>query len=279
MDIITGFVGVKHITSEQDRDINIGIFGEKSYVLKTGTMMELEISSNNEVKIRDGVIIHQGCAASIKKNTYDSVTIINGSQGMKRIDLIVARYERNQDTEVESMTLVALQGTPVEANPVAPEYVQGDIQAGDTVVDMPMYEVVLDGLNIVETRKVFETAMDIETLNSNIAGMFSLVDGEDSASVNFSAETTWKTISLPAGRYFVVLRLQLRNTVNNNRHYLAGYLTGASGVTPIADIYSGVNNFSNTACAVLDVPNSGNIRLAYYTPTACGLGYHIYRIA
>lgn len=168
MDIITGFVGKKHITSEQDRDINIGIFGEKSYVLRTGAMMELEISSNNEVKIRDGVIMHQGCAASIKKNTYDSLTIVNGSQGMKRIDLIVARYERNQDTEVESMSLVVLQGTPVEANPTAPEYVQGDIQAGDTVADMPMYEIVLDGLNIVETRKVFESAPDFESLNSNI---------------------------------------------------------------------------------------------------------------
>ena len=83
MDIITGYVGSPHVTAEQDRDINIGIFGAESYVLRTGSQLKAEVSSNNEIKIRDGVIMHQGCAASIKKNTYDSLTIVNGSQGMK----------------------------------------------------------------------------------------------------------------------------------------------------------------------------------------------------
>ena len=95
MDIITGNTGTKHITPEKDRDINIGICGEESYVLQTGMKLSAEVASNNEIRIRDGVIMHQGCAAAIKKNTYDSVPIINGSQGMKRIDVIVARYEKN----------------------------------------------------------------------------------------------------------------------------------------------------------------------------------------
>ena len=34
MDIITGYVGSPHVTAEQDRDINIGIFGAESYVLQ-----------------------------------------------------------------------------------------------------------------------------------------------------------------------------------------------------------------------------------------------------
>ena len=139
MDIITGYTGTPHITAENDRDINIGIFGSKSYVLQTGTMLTAEISNNNEIKVRDGVIMHQGCAASIKKNTYDSVTINNGSQGMKRIDLIVARYEKQPETNVESLTLKVLQGTPVETSPQVPAHTEGDIQAGDTVADMPLY--------------------------------------------------------------------------------------------------------------------------------------------
>lgn len=98
MDIITGYTGSPHVTAEQDRDINIGIFGNESYVLQTGSQLTAEVSSNNEIKVRDGVIMHQGCAASIKKNTYDSLTITNGSQGMKRVDLIVARYSRDPST-------------------------------------------------------------------------------------------------------------------------------------------------------------------------------------
>ena len=168
MDIITGYTGTPHITAENDRDINIGIFGSKSYVLQTGTMLTAEISNNNEIKVRDGVIMHQGCAASIKKNTYDSVTINNGSQGMKRIDLIVARYEKQPETNAELLTLKVLQGTPAETSPQVPAHTEGDIQAGDTVADMPLYEVEIDGLNITEIRKVFQTMEDLESVNGKI---------------------------------------------------------------------------------------------------------------
>lgn len=168
MDIITGYLGEPHITADQDRDINIGIVGDGSYVMPTGQRLAAEVSSNNEVRIRDGVIMHQGCAASIKKNTYDPVTIINGSQGMKRIDLIVARYERNVETGVETISLVALQGTPTEGSPETPEYTEGDIQSGDTVADMPLYKVQIDGLNITGLEKVFEEIESLRALNSKI---------------------------------------------------------------------------------------------------------------
>lgn len=168
MDIITGYVGSPHVTAEQDRDINIGIFGAESYVLRTGSRLKAEVSSNNEIKIRDGVIMYQGCAASIKKNTYDSLTIVNGSQGMKRIDLIVARYSRNQSTKVESLTLKVIQGTPVTGTPSAPGYTTGDIQAGDLVADMPLYQVVINGLNITEVKQVFNTVDTVAELNSKL---------------------------------------------------------------------------------------------------------------
>ena len=169
MEIITGYTGKPHVTSEQDRDVNIGVVGEESYVLQTGMQLAAEVSSNNEIKIRDGVLMHQGCTASIKKNTYDSLTIINGSQGMKRIDLIVARYEKNQDNGIESLDLKVIQGTPAESTPTVPEYTEGDIQAGDYVADMPMYQVIIDGLNITEVKKVCEVAPDIDALKKELA--------------------------------------------------------------------------------------------------------------
>ena len=169
MEIITGYTGKPHVTSEQDRDVNIGVVGEGSYVLQTGMQLAAEVSSNNEIKIRDGVLMHQGCTASIKKNTYDSLIIINGSQGMKRIDLIVARYEKNQDNGIESLDLKVIQGTPAESNPVVPEYTEGDIQAGDYVADMPMYQVIINGLNITEVKKVFEVAPGIDAMKKEIA--------------------------------------------------------------------------------------------------------------
>lgn len=168
MEIITGYVGKPHVTSEQDRDVHIGMIGSGSYVLQTGKQMAAEISSNNEIKVRDGVLMHQGCAASIKKNTYDSLSIVNGSQGMKRIDLIVARYERNENTGVESLTLKVLKGTPASANPATPAYTTGDIQAGDYIADMPMYKVTLDGINITKLEKLFQTVETNDTLTQKV---------------------------------------------------------------------------------------------------------------
>lgn len=176
MEIITGYRGKPHVTPEQDRDVNIGVVGDGSYVLQTGMQLAAEVSSNNEVKIRDGVLMHQGCTASIKKNTYDSLTIINGSQGMKRIDLIVARYEKNQDNGIESLDLKVIQGTPAESTPTVPEYTEGDIQAGDYVADMPMYQVIIDGLNITEVKKVFEVAPDIGAMKKEIAELNSKIE-------------------------------------------------------------------------------------------------------
>ena len=169
MEIITGYTGKPHVTSDQGRDVNIGIMGEGSYVLRTGMQLAAEVSSNNEIKIRDGVLMHQGCTASIKKNTYDSLTITNGSQGMKRVDLIVARYEKNKDNGIESLDLKVIQGTPAESNPAAPQYTEGDIQAGDYVADMPLYQVIIEGLNITEVKEMFKVIGSNKELSNKLA--------------------------------------------------------------------------------------------------------------
>lgn len=197
MDIITGYTGSPHVTAEQDRDVNIGIFGAESYVLRTGSRLKAEVSSNNEIKVRDGVIMHQGCAASIKKNTYDSLTIANGSQGMKRVDLIVARYSRDQNTKEESLVLKVIQGTPKESGPAVPGYTTGDIQAGDLIADMPLYQVTLNGLNITEVKQLFATQDSIAELSSNLAKTNTVLENRKPIFIDSTAQGTanWDTNS------------------------------------------------------------------------------------
>ena len=48
MEIITGYTGKPHVTAEQDRDVNEGIFDTGSFVLKTGSQLAAELVSNNE---------------------------------------------------------------------------------------------------------------------------------------------------------------------------------------------------------------------------------------
>lgn len=156
MEIVTGHRGTPHVTPYKVRDFNIGIVGAEDYVMNGGSELEAQLVSNNRIDIKDGSICMQGTHAVIPKNINDELTIENGMQGEKRIDLIVARYEKVSDSGVESVNTVVLQGTPSKESPIVPGHVVGDIRNGDLKHEMPLYEVELDGINVVEVRPVFK---------------------------------------------------------------------------------------------------------------------------
>lgn len=149
MEIIAGYVGEPHVTSQQERNTNIAIFGSDARIIG-GVNSELEatVVSANLVEISDGMVVCEGCTAEVPRGTNDSLVIENGEQGMKRIDLIVARYTRNANTGAESMELVVIKGTSAASDPVAPAYNTGLIADGDSPVDFPIYRVNLNGINI-----------------------------------------------------------------------------------------------------------------------------------
>ena len=178
MELVTGRAGTPHITSQQDRQRNQGTFGDGAYILKTGNQLDPVVQSSNKIQIKDGALMFQGALFSVKVGTVDEVTIANGSQGMQRKDLIVARYTYDAGENVESAAWAVIQGTPAASNPVTPEYTEGDIQAGDTTVECPVFIVTLDGINITGVELVPEIAPDVpeimeqlKKLNSNIEAL------------------------------------------------------------------------------------------------------------
>ena len=154
MQIITGIGESEHVTSMQHRAIFEMVIGDDSYILNKGELLEPELQSNNALKIRSGMLAHHGCISEVAPNTYDEVAISNGSQGMKRIDLVVARYTQNAETKVERTGWAVIQGQPAESNPVVPDYIHGNMQDGDLTDDCPLFEVHLDGIQVVEIKKL-----------------------------------------------------------------------------------------------------------------------------
>lgn len=88
---------------------------------------------------------------------------------MKRVDLIIARYKKDKNTGIETLQLEVLKGTPSETEPMSPSYISGDIQAGDTVSDMPMYKITIEGLNIVAVDQLFTVLPSMATINKDLA--------------------------------------------------------------------------------------------------------------
>lgn len=168
-ELITGTKGTPHITSTQDRAIYEKIIGKNSYILDDNELLEPELQSNQSLRIRSGMLYHHGSITEVKRNTYDEVTIANGSQGMKRIDLVVARYTKNPETEIEEMNWVVIQGTPAASDPVAPAYIEGNMQEGDLTDDCPVFEVHLDGIQVTEVVKLLTVLSgSLEELNSKL---------------------------------------------------------------------------------------------------------------
>ena len=157
MNIITGYRGEPHVTSQQLRDTNIGTFGGDAYILDVGSKMAATVISANEVQIADGLLVAEGCTAEVARGTTESMTIENGSQGMLRTDLIVARYTKTAGTAVEAMELAVIKGTPAASNPATPAYNEGLIADGDSPVDFPLYKVNLDGISITSVDALVDT--------------------------------------------------------------------------------------------------------------------------
>lgn len=178
MEIVSGRTGKPHVTSQQFRQIIEGIIGDDSCILPSGENLEPELVSNNSLKIRSGMMCHHGNVSSAKIGTYDEVELTNGSQGMKRIDLIVNRYTRNEEDNTEKNEWVVIMGTPAESSPVVPEYTQGDLQKGDLVDDCPVFEVHFDGINIVEVTKKLEIAKTNKDLSNKLAEISKKMTGK-----------------------------------------------------------------------------------------------------
>lgn len=168
MEIVSGRTGKPHVTSQQFRQFIEGTVGQESCILTSGENLEPELASNNSLKIRSGMLAHHGNISSVKIGTYDEVGLSNGSQGMKRIDLVVCRYTKNAETEVENCDWVVIMGTPAASNPVAPTYTVGNLQEGDLVDDCPVFEVHYDGINVTEVRKILSVLPNVAELNSNM---------------------------------------------------------------------------------------------------------------
>ena len=146
MNIVTGYRGEPHITSNAAQAFNQGVVGAANYVLNVGQKFEADLTDVNTVTIADGEGLLQGAHFRIDPGESETVNIANGTVDMNRIDLICARYTKNATTGIEDVQLVVIQGEESASTPTEPTYNTGDILDGDTPIDFPLYQVELEGL-------------------------------------------------------------------------------------------------------------------------------------
>lgn len=158
LHLITGYKGEAHISAENIGAFNAGVVGTGEYVFATGNRFKAELLSNNTVKILDGDLIMQGRHASLKSGTSEEITINNGEMGKNRNDIIVARYTKDSQTGVESVSFAVVMGEAVSGTATDPELTSGDILSGNCLIhEMPLYRVKLSGLTASTPQMLFKT--------------------------------------------------------------------------------------------------------------------------
>lgn len=147
------------VSAELHGYLYAAVYG-KSGVFDYGSKLDYELVSNNEIKVKDGLLLNNGRFMRIVGT--ESVAIENGVTGESRTDLIVAHFETDGINEVHDIR--AKKGTNGGG---VPEYTQENIYDGGTVHELPLYEVKIDGLSVKRVTKLFDEVISLEELNSN----------------------------------------------------------------------------------------------------------------
>lgn len=205
-EIVDGMTGTKHISSDDLAALNTATVGKADCVLKYGDDFALTMASANSATLGTGVGMVGG--RRFWNQAPTSLTIQSGTQGQKRNDLVVARYEKTS-AGIESITPLVIKGTPTTGAAADP---------ATTANDLKLWRVPLDDINAGTPVRLFEPVTPLAMLEESVSHEvgFQFLYGTDFSddfvayrkkgfSVemvwNFQQESTtlWRAGTLPVG--------------------------------------------------------------------------------
>ena len=155
IELVDGKAGTAHISSEDKAIIHQSKFGASDMVYAWGDALKCTMGSANKATIGTGCASIQGLDWHI--TAAETVQIDNGSQGMKRNDIIAAHYNRDSTSGIEKVELVVLKGTPNATTAADPTIPDGKILSGATDAYQPLWRIPLDGITVGTPVALFST--------------------------------------------------------------------------------------------------------------------------
>jgi hypothetical protein len=260
MEIVTGSTGLAHVTPIDDavRNTAAGFYSDR-VVFNTFRAFEAVAVTANEVRVYGGYGMNQGRIFKIDRLNYDSCTIENGAQGVKRSDLIVARYTMNGQTGFEDISLVVIKGQAGNEY-VDPSYTTGNMNEGDMQDDFPLYRVKLNGIVIEAVERLFTPLPDggrfgqledrVKSHLNNTNNPHTIAWQEAEALAPISAGETLKV-------QFGKIAKAIKSLISHIGNFSNPHKVGGSQLTDIVPISKGGTGASNAAGALenLGIPS------------------------
>lgn len=279
MDIVTGYTGTPHITAQQDRMINRGVFGEDSYILPVGERLATSIYSATQIKVLDGAVSVQGCVGVITHNGSQRITVTGGESGYNQNKLLCVKYNRTT-SGIESMSLVIVAGSL---------YSNTDYDIGDPGHDPSVVEYHID-----ETNALFFPIYRICFSETSLHSVVRLAEVLPSlADYKAEKETTALTVTRVSNTYCVeadvaMLHAYKRSGMlffNGNLSLTAAMASGAtseqiasiSGWNACDTVYITAPALNGSGTLGITVGSTGNIHIVNVSGTAAS-GYHRFSV-
>lgn len=152
--LVTSHQGQPHVLAINDARRNAATYGGGKYVLPLRDQFAASVPNSNTIRIQGGDAMVCGRHWAID-GAYEDYTLDNGTPGYNRIDIVVARIETSPAEKVE---IIVRKGEETAGEPVAPSHIDGDLLAGDSAAEQPLYEVRIEGLTPHEPVPLFEVA-------------------------------------------------------------------------------------------------------------------------
>lgn len=137
-----------------------GLLGGASGILPTGERLAASKVDNNTVRLASGDYANQGYILRIPGGETIDLKIANGTQDLKRYDLIVAEFTRS--AEGESHVLKVVQGVPA-LNPTEPKLTAGDLNSGAELCQEAVYKITINGLTLESIARIAKIIGSVNT--------------------------------------------------------------------------------------------------------------------
>lgn len=216
-----------NITAADDAAIFQSLIGSDG-VLSIGNKFAVNVISNNDVRVSDGVLCVGGHIGRIAYGDYNDMTIENGILGENRNDIIYAKFltSGNYDT----FTIEVKKGDSVAGTAKDPDFTQGILYENATLREIPLWRVKLEELSIVAVEQMF-------TVIPTIPELLTMVNLKGSATDVNALKTSVNTINTKLTAGYVAGTAEFKykgawDSTNTGTHKLM-YIISDGGTEPI----------------------------------------------
>lgn len=155
INIYTPASASAHIYAEDEAQTNRARFGGSGITL-ADNLLACTIVNNNTVRLASGQYSNQGYMVAVCGGTTEDLTVVSGTAGAYRCDLVVAEFIRGGGDVADTHMFRVIEGTDAatEGDAADPALVQDDLTTGGSTRQEALYRLRINGTTLTAVERI-----------------------------------------------------------------------------------------------------------------------------